>query len=86
MDFYLKVLQSLQFDPDVSIYENYRIYYMALLAKAILLSAQERKESRGAHFREDYPETKKEYQKCSVAQWKDGEILIRFEKEGGDVA
>ena len=81
LDFYLNALKSLRFDPSVSIYENYRIFHMALLAKAVMQSALERRESRGSHFRADFPETKDEFRKCSVAQWKDGEIRIRFEAE-----
>lgn len=81
VNFYLNILQSIHFDPTVSIYENYRIYYMAVLAKAILSSALLRKESRGAHFREDFPESRKEYQSSSVAEMKDQEIVIHFEQE-----
>jgi succinate dehydrogenase / fumarate reductase flavoprotein subunit len=81
LDFYLKTLRSLHFDPSISVYENYRIYYMTVLAKAIMLSALEREESRGAHYRTDFPETKEEFRKCSVAEFADGEIRIRFESE-----
>ena len=54
---------------------------MTVLAKAIMLSALERKESRGAHYRTDFPETKEEFRKCSVAEFADGEIRIRFDSE-----
>ncbi len=81
LDFYLKTLKSLHFDPSVSVYENYRIYYMAVLSKAIMLSALARQESRGAHYRTDFPESKEEFRKCSVAEFSAGEIKIRFENE-----
>ena len=38
------------------------------ISEAIILSAQKRKESRGAHFRDDYPELSKEYGKSIVVK------------------
>ncbi len=40
--------------------------HMITVAKAIAKSAKERKESRGGHFREDYPEKSEEYSKVNV--------------------
>lgn len=81
MDLYLNVMKSIKFDHTVSLYENYRIDSMLLLAKAILCSAMAREETRGAHIREDFPETKEAFQKCSVAELVDGQIQINFEAE-----
>lgn len=81
LDFYLNSVKSIKFDPTVSLYENYRIYYMLLLAKVIMRSAMEREETRGAHIREDFPETKESFRKCSVAELVDGQIQIYFEAE-----
>ncbi len=81
INFYLDALKSINFDPVVSVYENYRIYYMVLLAKAILTSALERRESRGAHFRADYPNSLAEYQKSSIVEFANNEIQIHFEQE-----
>ena len=50
----------------------------ALLAKAMLMCALNRKESRGAHYRSDYPETNDEYRKTTVAYY-DNEIKIEYE-------
>lgn len=81
LDFYLNSVKSIKFDPTVPLYENYRIYYMLLLAKVIMRSAMEREETRGAHIREDFPETKESFRKCSVAELVDGQIQIYFEAE-----
>lgn len=81
LDFYLNAVKSIKFDHTVSLYENYRIYAMLLLAKAIMCSAMAREETRGAHIREDFPETKEGFQKCSVAELVDGQIQIHFEEE-----
>lgn len=58
--------------------ENRSLRECCLLGKAMLLSALERKESRGAHTRSDYPEENQEYQKQTIAELKDGEIQIYF--------
>lgn len=81
LDFYLNAGKVIKFDHTVSLYENYRLESMLLLAKAILCSAMAREETRGAHVREDFPETKEAFQKCSVAELVDGEIQIHFEAE-----
>jgi succinate dehydrogenase flavoprotein subunit len=47
--------------------------HMLTVAKAIAISAKERKESRGGHFREDFPDKSNEYAKVNVTLKKDGE-------------
>ncbi len=49
-----------------------------LLGMAIVKSALERKESRGAHMRVDYPDMQKAYQQISVVQFHDGEIRLSY--------
>lgn len=81
LDFYLNAVKAIKFDHTVSLYENYRIDSMLLLAKAIMCSAMAREETRGAHIREDFPETEEAFLKCSVAELVDGQIQIHFEAE-----
>lgn len=77
---YLSESKNISFTPGMSLYQLYRIPYMLLLAKAILISASERKESRGAHYREDYPDTDENYRKSSIAEYADDKISIDFEE------
>jgi succinate dehydrogenase / fumarate reductase flavoprotein subunit len=81
VDYYLSISDKLMFDSDVSPYVGYSIKPMLLLARAILTSARERKETRGAHIRDDYPERSAEYDCCSVCTYRNGEHHVSFEKE-----
>lgn len=57
-----------------------------MLAKAMLLSALERRESRGAHTRTDYPDRDDEhFRKTSVVQVQNGEIAHYFAAIGKEV-
>ena len=56
--------------------ERKRVY----LGLGMLLSALERKESRGAHQRIDYSESREAFCKMTVAKMKDGEIEIDFKE------
>ncbi len=81
VDYFISVSDKLIYDPDVSPYLGYSIGPMLLLARAILTSAEARKETRGAHVRDDYPERSAEFECCSICDYKNGEHLVSFVKE-----
>ena len=51
---------------------------MLTIAEAIAKAARERKESRGGHFREDYPEKRDEFGKMNISIRKNasGEMVV----------
>lgn len=81
IDYYLSISDKLVYDADVSPYIGYSLRPMLIFAKAILISALARKESRCAHIREDYPQTKEEYSLSTVLQYNRGENKVSFIKE-----
>jgi succinate dehydrogenase / fumarate reductase flavoprotein subunit len=81
VDFYLSIGDRLVFDDDVSPYVGYSLRPMLILARAILTSALERKETRGAHIRNDHPSRSDEYRYCSVCRYQNGKDNVSYEKE-----
>ena len=61
-------------------YPSYKQKALMALAKACIMSAYEREESRGAHFRSDFPKANEYYQSYSMAEYKDGNIEIKYPK------
>lgn len=72
-------LDDLETDVRGTYYDSVKIKSLVILAKACIFSAIERKESRGAHQRLEYPESDDNYRKTAVARYGDG-IKITFEE------
>ena len=71
-----------EYDSTATEAENQALKDCCQLGKAMLLCALERKESRGAHIRSDYPAECEEYEKQTIAELIDGKIQIHFQKAG----
>jgi succinate dehydrogenase / fumarate reductase flavoprotein subunit len=56
------------------------LHHMLIVAEAIARSARERKESRGGHFREDFPDKSEEFSKMNISLKKgsDGTMQINY--------
>ena len=82
IDFYIDQASRINYDPSASLYDNYSLEAILLLAKATLICARERKESRGAHYRSDYPQTREEFGAATIITLKDGEFQIGLDTGG----
>ena len=82
VDFYLDIADKINYDSSVLPYFNYSLTGILTLARAVRVSADARHESRGAHFRSDYPEENKELQAASVISFDNGAYRVRYDMEG----
>ena len=73
----LDELDDLETNIKGNSYDCIKIKALILLAKACILSAIERKESRGAHQRIDYPQTSEDYEKDTCVNYA-GKIDVSF--------
>ena len=78
IDFLLGVVKKLKFDPFDDTYRAYMAENQLILAKVILMSALGRQESRGSHFRSDFPESREEFRKASIVYWNGGNPRVSF--------
>lgn len=81
IDYYLSVAERISFDSSVMMYANYSLTGILTLARATLTCAKERKESRGSHFRSDYPKTEDAYGAATIISYDQGQYRVRLDKE-----
>lgn len=84
MDYFINIAGKIRFDSSVSAYDSYSLYATLVLARAILGCAKERKETRGAHIRSDYPQTEKAFCKATMISYSDAAYKVWFVKEDDD--
>ena len=82
IDYYIDIASKLNYDNNVLPYYNYSVSAILKLGKAILISAESRKESRGAHIRSDFPEKRDDYKAASIISYNDGKYDIRYDTDG----
>ena len=82
VDDYLSVAARTHYDSSASIYTNYALSGILTLARGALTCALERRESRGAHYRSDYPESADEYAFASLISYENGAWRVWLDREG----
>ncbi len=65
VDYYLSIAEQIHYDSSVSAYTNYSLKGILTLARTALTCAEVRKESRGAHYRSDFPQSSDNFS-CST--------------------
>lgn len=81
MDHYLSICGKLKFDCEISPYQSYSLEGMITLARAVLTCAEARKETRGAHIREDYPQRSDDLCCSTLISYSSGKFETKFVKE-----
>ncbi len=81
IDYYLSVCEQIFYDSSVMMYTNYSLKAILTLARATMACALHRKESRGSHFRSDYPDTDENLAYASIISYDKGQYRIRMDKE-----
>ncbi|MBR5376808.1 MAG: FAD-dependent oxidoreductase [Lachnospiraceae bacterium] len=82
VSYYLSIAEKIRFDSSEPAYLRYSLKPILTLAKAVLLCAESRKESRGAHLRSDFPETKEDQAVPTVISHNKGSYDIYMDREG----
>ena len=84
LDYYLSVCDRILYDSDVSPYQGYSLHAMLTLGRAILTCAQARRETRGAHIRDDFPQRSDAFEACSLISYDNGNYRVTYEREDKD--
>ena len=82
VDYYLSVAERIHYDSSVMPYFNYSLTGILTLARATLACAKARRESRGAHYRSDFPGADERFGYATLISFDDGEYRVRLDEEG----
>jgi len=81
VDYYLLNAGRIHYDSSVMPYFNYSLMAILTLARATFACALARRESRGAHWRSDFPETDEAYGAATIISYNEGNYSVRLDKE-----
>ena len=81
VDYFLSVQDKIRYDKSEMPYLGFSLPAILNLAKAVLVSADFRKESRGSHIRKDHPEKKKEWEAATIISYDQGAYRTRLDME-----
>ena len=81
IDYDISVADRIKYDASVSPYVNYSLTGILNMARAALTCALARKESRGAHYRSDYPETDPQQQFATIISHDNGQYRVYLDRE-----
>ena len=81
IDYDLSIAERIRYDSSVMPYFNYSLTAILTLARATVTCALECRESRGAHWRSDFPETDEAFEAATIISYDGGNYSVRLDKE-----
>lgn len=81
IDYYLSIAERIRYDSSVMPYFNYSLAAILTLARATVTCALSRRESRGAHYRSDFPKTDAALQAATIIAYDGGNYSVQLDEE-----
>ena len=81
VSYFMSVQDKIRYDRSEMAFLGFSVPAILALAKAVLICADFRKESRGAHVRSDYPDSRKEWEAATIISYDQGAYRTRLDME-----
>ena len=81
VEYDLSAAEKIRYDSSVSAYTNYSLKAILTVARATLTCAEARRESRGAHYRSDYPAMTETPAYATLIAYENGAYKVRQDTE-----